>query len=177
MNSYDAWGKALRETEIIRSRVQSLKTFEDTVVPYVFLAESSVNPGDTVKRSGEVVVEKPALILPPHIPQFDGFDFAGESGIDENSVVNFLLVRGINMPSLRYSNTTSDLSIFEGGLDQAVKFNLNHLQQRENVHTGLITGPEDCWQFSILIYICSQVVRNVGADIQRLLAEYRKKQD
>ena len=177
MNIYDAWARALRETEIVRSRVQSLKTFEDTVVPYVFLAESSVNEGDTVTRCGEIVVEKPSLILPPNVPQFDGFEFDSAGGIDENSLVNFFLVRGINIPSLRYNNKTSDLSLFEGGLDQAVKYHLNQLQRSENVQTGLITGPEDCWQFSILVYICSQIVRNAGTDIRKLMAEYRKKQD
>ena len=42
------WGKALKHTEIIRSRVQTLSTIGDTHVPYVLLSESSINICDTV---------------------------------------------------------------------------------------------------------------------------------
>jgi len=59
MDMEEAWNKALRYTEIIRSRVQSLMTFKDTAVSYILLSESSINVGDTVVRRGEVVVEKP----------------------------------------------------------------------------------------------------------------------
>ena len=72
MNIYDAWTRALKSTDIIRSRVSALQTFNETRVPYIFLAPSSVNDGDTVVRKGEIVVEKPSLILPPNIPQLEG---------------------------------------------------------------------------------------------------------
>lgn len=177
MDSYEAWEKALSQTEIIRSRVQSLKTFEDTSVPYIFLAESAVNPGDTVARMGEVVVEKPSLILPPNVPQFEGFDFDEKENFDQNLLVTFLLVRGINIPSFRYNNKTSSLTLIEGDLPRAIDHYLNLLQRQENVQTGLMTGPEDCWQFSIFVYICSQIARNAEQDIQKLLAEYRKRKN
>jgi len=175
MDTYEAWAKALKNTEIIRGRVQSLQTFADTTLPYVFLAESTINIGDTVARIGEVVVARPSLILPPHIPQFDGFEFEGDKCFDEDAFVNFLLIRGINIPSLRYNNKTSALSIYEGHLDKAIVHYREELERAENVQTGLLTGPEDCWQFSILVYICSQIARNAESDIRRLLAEYHKK--
>ena len=173
----DAWNKALRNTGIIRSRVQALRTFHDTHVPYVFLAESTINIGDTVIRKGEVVVKKPALILPPNIPQFEGFDFNEDYVGQENDFLNFLLVRGVAMPSLKYDNHTHSLNIFEGKLSEAIKYYQDLLQQHENVNTGLVTGPEDCWQFSILIFIYSQVVKNVPNDMKRILDEYRKKDE
>ena len=43
MNAYDAWKKALNETEIVRARVRSLETFEDTRVSYILLSSSSIN--------------------------------------------------------------------------------------------------------------------------------------
>ena len=39
----------------------------------------------------------------------------------------------------------------------------------------MISGPEDVWQFSILIYCCAQVAKNAEADIRRLLEQYHKK--
>lgn len=173
------WGKALRHTEIIRSRVQTLSTVGDTHVPYVLLSESSINMGDTVVRKGEVLVQKPALFIPPNNPQFQGFEFdSWEEGFDQNSFINFLIVRGISLPSLRYDNKTSSLDIYEGKLSRAVRHYGEILQRQEDVRTGLVAGPEDCWQFSILIFICSQIIKNADHDIRRLLDEYhRKKED
>jgi hypothetical protein len=173
MNIEDAWKKALQQTEIIRVRIQGLKTTGQTHVPYIFLSESTINLGDTVVRKGEVVVEKPSLLIPPHNPQFKGFDFEEEAGISENSMINFLLVRGISIPSLHYDNKTSSLNVFEGGLSSAIRHFESQLAQKENVRTGLITGPEDVWQFSLLIFTCSQIARNAQTDIKKLLDDFQ----
>ena len=174
MDIQKTWTRALKNTEIIRTRIQALMTFQETLVPYIFLAESTINSGDTIVRKGEILIEKPSLILPPHMPRFEGFDFEDKE-VDENSLVNFLLVRGATLPSLKYNNKTVSLDIYEGKLKDAVRHYLDHLQQKENVQAGLITGPEDCWQFSILIFICSQIVKNAHNDIRKLLEEHRKK--
>ena len=175
MDSYEAWTRALKNTEIIRPRMQSLLTFKDTHVPYILLSESSINLGDTVVRRGEVIVEKPSLILPPNIPQFNGFDFDDELKREKDAVIDFLFVRGMSIPSLHYNNKTYMIDIFEGGLSKAVSHYKDLLQHQENVQSGLMTGPEDCWQFSVIIYICSQIVKNANMDIRELLDEYKKK--
>jgi hypothetical protein len=51
------------------------------------------------------------------------------------------------------------------------------LERREDVHSGLIVGPEDCWQFSVLIFICTQVARSLNSDIKRLLEDFRKRSE
>ncbi len=171
------WSKALKHTEIIRSRVHALLTFQDTHVPYVFLSESTINEGDTVVRKGEVLVEKPSIILPPHIPQFEGFEFGEEKNWDEDSIINFLLVRGVTLPSLKYNNKTHSLNIYEGNLNNAINHYNDWLQHHEDVHTGLITGPEECWQFCVLIFICSQVAKNADIDIKNLLKGFKKRRE
>lgn len=175
MDFLENWNRALQNTEIIRSRVRSLMTFADTMVPYIILSESSINEGDTVVRTGKVTVEKPALILPPNIPQFQGFEFEENEVDHSGSFMHFLLVRGINIPSLKYNNETYRLDVHEEKLSQAIKHFNENLQRKENVTTGLITGPEDCWQFSLLLYICTQVARNAQTDIQQLLKQLRNK--
>jgi hypothetical protein len=175
MDFYDSWTKALQSTEIIRSRVQGLMTFKDTNVPYILLSESSINEGDTVVRTGEVVVEKPAIILPPNIPQFLGFEFEKGQDTGKDSLINFLLIRGVSLPSLKYNNQTYSLDIHEGKLSEAVKYYNDILQRQENVSSGLVVGPEDCWQFSLLLYICTQVARNANTDIRNLLKEFHDK--
>lgn len=175
MNFYEAWTRALKETQIVRTRVSSLQTFSDTHVPYVFLSPSMINDGDTVVRKGEIVIQRPALVLPPNIPQFEGFDFQKEEGETDGSVINFLLVRGISIPSFKYNNHTASLDIFEGDVTRAISFFANHLEREEDVITGLLAGHEEIWQFSVLIFICSQIARNTEIDLRRLMEEYRRR--
>jgi len=167
MNIQDLWEKALSNTEIVRPRVHYLQTHASTDLLYIFLAESSVNNGDTVVRKGKITVDKPAIILPPNLPQFDGFDFEDEMKIDKNTLTNFLLVRGVRFPSLKYNNKTSLLDLREGPLRKSIKFYSEKLEKEENTNMGLIVGPEDCWQFSVLIFICSQIAKSAHNDIKR----------
>ena len=169
MDIEKAWEKALKYTEIIRPRVEPLNTFKTTHLPYVFLAESSVNEGDCVVRKGKVLAEKPLIILPPDSPQLEGFDFKDVSRQQQDKIINFFLVRGIGFPSLKYNNKTYSLDIFEGRLSKAIKKYTHELQKEENVTSGLVIGREDCWQFSVLIFVGMQILRSTDNDIKNLM--------
>jgi len=177
MDSTLAWEIALRETNIIRSRVTGLQTFSETHVPYILLSPSTINEGDTVVRTGEVLVHRPSLILPPHIPQLEGFNFEGEDSFHENTMINFLMVRGITLPSMKYDNKIFSLNVFEGKIDDAIGVYGNRLQREENTSAGLICGPDQVWQLSLLIFVCSQIAKNSSTDIRRLLDEYHNKKE
>ena len=168
------WDKALKNTEILRSRVHELETFRATTLPYVFLAESGLNHGDTIVRRGQVVVERPALILPS--AQFQGFEFDTGPGVSDDAVLNFLFVRGVRFPSLRYRHELSSLDVREGSLQQAIDVYADRLAKAEDVHTGLVVGPEDAWQFSVLILVGSLISRSLEDDVRRLLSQWRRKE-
>lgn len=176
MDIQELWEKALKGTEIIRPRIQPLMTFESTRLPYIFLAESAVNTGDTVVRKGEVVVEKPSLILPSNLPQFEGFDFEKNLQTSRDVLTNFLLLRGVRFPSFRYNNKVESLDVCEGKLSKAIDEYSKQLAKAENVSTGLLIGPEEAWPFSVLIFICTQVIRSADRDIQKLLEILRRKE-
>jgi hypothetical protein len=74
---------------------------------------------------------------------------------------------------MKYNNKTDSLDVQEGRLKKVLEKYLGELQQREDIHTGLLTGSEDVWQFSILIFICHQILKQADGDIRRLLDEYR----
>jgi hypothetical protein len=175
MNIQERWEKALKRTEIIRPRVHPLDTFGATRLPYIFLAGSAVNPGDTVVRKGEVLVEKPSLILPFNTPKFEGFEFEEKLHLNPDFLMSFLLVRGVVFPSLKYNNRTDALEVFEGKLGKAIEHYGNLLQRSEDVQTGLLAGTEDNWQFSVLFFICGQVARSADSDVKKLFEDYRKK--
>ncbi|MBF0595729.1 MAG: hypothetical protein HQL22_12295 [Candidatus Omnitrophica bacterium] len=176
MEFHEAWERALKETEIIRSRVLSLPTYDDAHVPYLFLSPSTLNYGDTVVRRGKIMVQRPALMLPPNIPQLEGFDLQKNEGETDHSVFSFLLVRGITVPSLKYNNQTHSLDIFEGDVRKAAAYFANQMEREEDVATGLLLGHEDVWQFSVLIFICSQIARNTEVDLKRLMDDFRRRE-
>ena len=177
MDIQEIWDKALKETEIIRPRVAPLSSQETTVMPYIFLAESSVNVGDTVVRTGKVLVEKPSIILPSDFPHFEGFDFEKDFHFREDTIINFLIVRGVRFPTLKYNNQISKIDIYEGPLAKAVKEYSHKLQKTEDVHAGLVIGPEEAWQFSILIFIGAMVSRSAFGDIKRFMDDLKRRME
>ncbi|MFH1678419.1 MAG: hypothetical protein ABH914_02235, partial [Candidatus Omnitrophota bacterium] len=109
MDLEENWDRALAETKIIRFRIPYLSTFDTSGIPYIFLAQSTINLGDTVVRRGKILVHQPAIILPEDIPQFEGFEFQKAYQISPDMVRMFLMVRGISFPSLKYQHEISKL--------------------------------------------------------------------
>ncbi len=176
MDIQELWEKARKRTEILRMQLQDLSTFDATAVPYIFLAESSVNRGDTVVRKGQVMIERPAIALPNFSPQFEGFEFDKELHVSEDAVTTLLLVRGIQFPSLKYRHQLSSLDVCEGSLQAASKRFTNTLAAAEDIQTGLVIGPEEAWQFSILLLVGALVIRSAEGDLRNVLDAWRKRQ-
>ena len=170
MNHAKMWERALQETIIVRHRIANISSHESTKLPYIFLGKSVVNPETTVVRQGNVIVNKPSLLLPPNLPQIEGFELE-----QERMMVDYLLIRGIKFPSLKYKNKTNNLDVFEGDLNDAKNHYLNLLQRKEDTNTGLIIGPEDCWQYSTVAFVCMTASRSVEQDMQRLLKDLQDK--
>ena len=176
MDIQEQWDQARKKTEILRLRLQDLATFDATVMPYVFLAESSLNQGDTVVRQGQIVIQRPAIVLPNFSPQFEGFDFDQELHLSDEAVATFLLVRGVQFPSLKYQHQLSSLDVLEQSLQQSIEQFTRRLTMAENIITGLVVGPEASWQFSVLLLVGALVIRSAKGDVRRLLEEWHRRQ-
>ena len=174
MNIQDTWEKALRNTKIIRARAHDLQTFSDIMREH-YGGFCHGKQGRYSCQEGEVTVAKPAIVLPHDIPIFEGFDFEKDFELGQDIITNFFLVRGVTFPSMKYDNKTHRLDIFNGHIDKAIGHYSDTLQRKEDVHSGLIVAPEDCWQFSLLIFICMQVAKSANSDIRRLLDHFKKK--
>lgn len=175
MDIEQIWDKTISKTEVVRGRVRGLSTFSSTQVPYIFLAESALNEGHTLIRRGKVVVERPMILLPEDLPQFEGFDFEKDMDLEGDSVSTFFLVRGIRFPSLKYNNTVQKLDVKDLSLSKCIEKQKKMLEKKESVNTALIVGPEDCWQFSILLYVASLVGRCMRSDITNLMEKLKEK--
>ena len=171
MNLEELWQKAVNKTEILRGRLRSLYTFSATPLNYIYLAESSVNIGDIVVRKGKVIVEKPIIFLPGNFPYLEGFQMDGKDfHFDDEAIAVFLLMRGMTFPTMKYNNQTYKLDVIPGPLSGAVERYKLELEKKEDVTTGIIISPEDCWQFAILIYVASLIARSVPEDIKNILS-------
>lgn len=169
MDIEQLWEKAREKTEIVRGRAKGLSTVSLTAVPYVFLAESSVNEGNTVIRKGKIIVEKPLIVLPRETPQFEGFEFEEDLGLSQELVQSFFLMRGIRFPSMKYNNLVYTLEVDERSLLKCADHFKRNLEKEENVSTALVLGPEECWQLSLLLYIASLAGRCARTDILNLM--------
>lgn len=174
MDIQQLWDEARKRTEILRMQLQDLATFDSTLVPYIFLAESSLNRGDTVVRKGQVLIERPAILLPNFSPQFDGFEVEEGLHVSPEALATFLLVRGIQFPSLKYRHQLSSLDVFEGSLQQGIEHFRDQLTKGEDVRTGLVVGPEAAWQLSLLLLVGALVVRSAEGDLRRILERWRR---
>lgn len=175
MNLEEKWEKALQQTEIIRLKVSYLSTFETTAISYIFLAESAINVGDTVVRRGKILIHHSAIILPEDMPQFKGFEFEKDYQVNADMVKIFLMVRGVSFPSLKYEHEISKLDIYEDGLEKAKEYFKQELEKTEDAQTGLIAGPEDCWQFSLLIYVGLLISKSAPSDLKRIWERFKDK--
>ncbi len=173
MDIKSQWDEALKHTEVIRARLEDLPTHETAALPYVFLAESSVNQGDTVVRRGQVLVDRASLILPT--ARFENFEFEEDFQVSYDAVLNFLLVRGVRFPSMRYRHERSALDLREGSLQDAITHYRQQFEQREDIATGLVIGPEAAWQFSVLILVGSSMIRSAEGDLRRLFDTWKKR--
>lgn len=176
MDLEELWGRAVKQTEILQMRLHDLSTFDTTAVPYIFLAESSLNAGDTVVRKGQVLIERPSILLPEFSPQFEGFEFDSALHLTEDALTTFLLVRGVRFPSLKYRHQFSSLDLMERSLRQASEHFKSQLTMAEDVKTGLVVGPEDTWQFSVLVLVGALVIRSAHGDVRRIFEQWRKQQ-
>ncbi|KJJ84528.1 hypothetical protein OMAG_001632 [Candidatus Omnitrophus magneticus] len=174
MDIESLWEKAVNETEVVRGRVSELSTFQETAVPYIFLSESLVSEGTTVVRRGKLLVEKPMIILPQSLPYFEGFDFEGEMETREEFVQTFFLLRGVKFPSLKYNNITQELKIEEEFLSKVIQKYKKQLEKKEEINTVLLTGPSECWQFSILFYIGALIGRCAKLDAEKLFKNRKR---
>jgi hypothetical protein len=170
MNIEDLWHKAITKTEIYRARLRTLHTFDQTILPYIYLGESLVNSGDVVVRKGKIAVERPIIFLPGNFPQFEGFQVEGSDvNFDSNTMAMFLLMRGISFPTMKYSNETYKLEVIPGPLQKAVDNYKKELERKEDVATGLIISTEDCWQFAALLYAANLAAKSMPDDIKNIL--------
>jgi hypothetical protein len=162
---YDAFDRSQKNTRIVRKRKNLLYTFGNTKLPYVFLADSTVNEGDIVVRKGEITVNPLKIITMNELPAFEGFQMEGVEDQDMPLILN----RCVRFPPATYKNSNSSLDVVPGPLDGVVEDNVNKLDQKNDIRTGVICGLDDLWAFALLEYVGQMVVNSAESNINEYM--------
>ncbi len=146
---------AVRHTEILRLPKQTLATFGTTNIGYYLVTEpvySELEKGvtETVVREGRVVAERPRIVTPHYLSQFEGFS------PDAKRYFSMLIKKyGPNAPGLFYSyrNEPKGLTIVAGSLASVVDKINAEIDKRGDPLVTIIKGEDELWDVSLLKFI------------------------
>ena len=162
--------KARADSVIHRARKADLFTFGTTILPYLFVAESGINRGDTILRRGEISTGKPTVVLHGEQPSFSGF---GDEYTGSEAQLGLLFGRVFRFPNMRYAHSHSRLEVISQAMERVLNEQLENLEREGNTRTAVISGPEDCWALSLILYASEMTRRSAGGNIREML-EYNK---
>lgn len=158
------WLRAKDGTTIHRRRKNDLYTFGTTALPYIFIASSAINTGDSIIRRGEMKTEKPAIIWgggQPETERFSGFENEGEEGQDQ-----ILFARAFRFPDLQVQNKGMELEVVTRELHSLSDELMGDLDSDSDSRTAVIEGPEDLWGLSLLIYAAEMTQRSAPGNFR-----------
>ncbi len=157
-----------RKTEIIREYQQTLYTFGDMRLPYVFVAEHDKFKDRTVVRKGVILFQKPHILLPKHYlgPHFkEGFEHA-----DAIPPEAAYLFRSVGLP---YSNITNKIIADEelryGSLKSVLQTFNTMLEGQDNTETGLIKGLLEGADISLMRYSIGLAIKSAPQNLSHYL--------
>ncbi len=61
-------------------------------------------------------------------------------------------------------------------MQHAIERFTKQLTMAEDITTGLVVGPEEAWQFSVLMLVGALVIRSAEGDLRRILDQWRRRQ-
>ncbi len=155
---------ALERSVFHRERGSDLFTFGATRLPYFFAARSALHEGETVVRRGEILTERPAIMLGHPEMLLEGF---GESQEEDRSIA-LTVGRRFHMPALRYENRAGALELIPRDLEELVQAWLQELEGSGNTRTAVISAPEDAWPLPLLIYAGRMMQRSLPGNLRDL---------
>ena len=163
MESFDErWARAFDQTRLHRTRKHDLYTFGATRLPYIFLAESSINTGDTIVRRGEISTDKPAILLGnAEGPRFEGFQDGDGDQRDQ-----LLFARAFRFPGLNVQNQSMHMDIVARDMSALCDELMAELELKRDSRTAVIEGPEDLWGLSLIFYAAKMTSRSAPSNMR-----------
>jgi hypothetical protein len=164
-NFEERWARATDKTHLHRTRKHDLYTFGATRLPYIFLAESAINVGDTIVRRGEISTEKPAIFLGgSQSPRFEGFQDSEEDQKDQ-----LLFARAFRFPGLNVQNQHMQMELVAREASALCDELMSELDDQRDSRTAVIEGPEDLWGLSLIFYAAQMTSRSAPGNMREMM--------
>lgn len=147
---------------IERSMPYTLFTFGESELPY-YLVVAGKNAGEMVGVTrGQVSITRPTILTPDNVdPEFHGFFERGE-----DSMVDFLLARGMRFPHMKFANRAGETDLVSDSLEEVVA----RLQDRvdEEDRTAILSAPHGLGGLALMKYAIEKAVESAPSNIQEL---------
>ncbi|MBN2457360.1 MAG: hypothetical protein JXB29_12635 [Sedimentisphaerales bacterium] len=162
-----------KKTEIIREYQRILYTFGDMELPYVFVAEHRRFSNRTVVRRGNILFQKPHILLPRYFsgPQFnDGFEHP--EAIPPEAAYIF---RTMGLPYSQVANRLITKQEMEyGSLKEVLGRFDREMEQQQNIETGLIKGSLEGADVSLMRYSLGLVIKSASENVNEFFDHLRR---
>ncbi len=156
------WREAILGTEILRMPQRSLSTFGPTNLTYYCLSQISAR--QTRVRRGVVSAQKPKIILAEQIKEM--FDGLGDEAKDfaHHMIEQF----GPHLRALgyRFGHELEQTKTYRKTLRETYRVLLPKIE--EQGHSGVIAGPEEFWQISVIKLALDMAMKSFRANATEL---------
>ena len=162
-----------QKTEIIREYRQTLYTFGDMKLPYIFVAEQGTLNDRTVVYKGMVYIHKPNIILPGSYrgPEFkEGFEHFNALPPDAA-----FIIRSMGLPYSEITNKQARREEMEyGRLQEVIDRFCNKLEHQEDVDTGLVKGLPGGADISLMRYSLGLMIKSAPENVKQFFEHIRR---
>ena len=158
-------------TEVIRAYQNTLYTFGDMQLPYVFAREHPTLKDRVILMKGVMLVQKPMIILPGREGPSFGEGFEHGDSVPPDAIQVW---RSVGIPRCNISNrATHTQEIMYGTTLQAVLDKYNRRMENEaDTATGLVKGIEP--DISLMRYSLGLVFKSVPGNVQEFIEHQRR---
>ena len=146
---------AVQHTEILRVPKQTLSTFGTTNIYYYLVTEPAYselvkNVTETVIREGRVIAQRPRIVTPYYLSQFEGFSSEARRYFE-----GLIKTHGSDAPGLfyTYKNEPKELNIVSDNLPSVVAKLNEQIDKRGDPLTSIIRGEDELWDVSLMKFI------------------------
>lgn len=142
----------------------TLFTFGETELPY-YLVVAAKDAGELVGVTrGQVSITRPTIITPDNVrPEFEGFFEQ-----DEDSMVNFLLARGMSFPHMKFANRAGQTDLVSDSVEEAVSRLRTRVDDREEDRMAILSAPHGLGGLALVKYAIEKAVESAPGNIQEL---------
>ncbi|MFC1593097.1 hypothetical protein ACFL4C_03690 [Candidatus Omnitrophota bacterium] len=160
----------VRHTEILRPPKQNLATFGTTNIYYYLVTEPAYTElvesvTETVVREGRVIAERPRIVTPYYLSQFEGFSSKARRYFEI-----LLRTHGPHASGLfyTYKNEPKELTIVSDSLLSVVDKLNTKIDKRGDPLVSIIKGEDDLWDVSLLKFIFEMTRKSLQQNVRQL---------